>query len=203
MHSPRDNSSRGNNGCALFRQSFLLLEEYRSPFQLSPDVIVDAGANVGMASLYFASPYPGARILAIEPETSNFQMLQRDCADYLMQFSCKRLFRPAHGRRLFRRRCRSMGLFCYCAERKGGHCRSDRNYDRRNFGQTSIDNVYLLKLDIEGSKRELFSADTEARLGPDQCIVVELHDRLRPGCAELLFRAYYREFSKKSGEKIF
>src|SRR5260370_13944534 len=54
-------------------------DEYDSPFQLSPRVIVDAGANVGMATLFFAQRDPEAKILAIEPEASNFEMLKQNC----------------------------------------------------------------------------------------------------------------------------
>jgi hypothetical protein len=49
---------------ACFEKVFIS-KEYSSPFEYSPQVIVDAGANVGMATLYFASRYPTARILAI------------------------------------------------------------------------------------------------------------------------------------------
>ena len=58
---------------ACFEKVFIS-KEYSSPFEYSPQVIVDAGANVGMATLYFASRYPTARILAIEPESANFKM---------------------------------------------------------------------------------------------------------------------------------
>ena len=38
-------------------------------------VIVDAGANIGLASLWFAQTYPGAVVQAVEPEPSNIEML--------------------------------------------------------------------------------------------------------------------------------
>src|ERR1700704_4875757 len=48
----------------------------------SPSTIVDAGAHIGMASILFALKYPTARIIAIEPETSNFAALVRNTAPY-------------------------------------------------------------------------------------------------------------------------
>src|SRR5207249_6306160 len=57
-------------------------EEYSIPFTLKPRVIVDAGANIGAASLYFAHKYPEAKIFALEPELSNFQLLEENCATH-------------------------------------------------------------------------------------------------------------------------
>jgi FkbM family methyltransferase len=45
----------------------------------------------------------------------------------------------------------------------------------------AVSRIDLLKLDIEGSERELFSTDAGAWLDRVEYIVVELHDRYRPG----------------------
>lgn len=41
-------------------------------------LIVDAGANVGMTSLYFSSFFNDSKIIAIEPELSNFKQLNKN-----------------------------------------------------------------------------------------------------------------------------
>lgn len=41
-------------------------------------LIVDAGANVGMTSLYFSSFFNNSRIIAIEPDLSNFKQLNKN-----------------------------------------------------------------------------------------------------------------------------
>ena len=51
----------------VFEQIFLD-SDYELTVDLSPHFIVDAGANVGFASIYFANRYPGATIIALEPE---------------------------------------------------------------------------------------------------------------------------------------
>jgi FkbM family methyltransferase len=41
-------------------------------------LILDAGANIGMATLYFKKLYPAARIICFEPDPENFALLQRN-----------------------------------------------------------------------------------------------------------------------------
>ncbi|CAI7783036.1 unnamed protein product [Closterium sp. NIES-53] len=43
-----------------------------------PSAILDAGANIGLASLIFALRFPGALIVAVEPARDNFALLQRN-----------------------------------------------------------------------------------------------------------------------------
>ena len=64
-----------------FRQVFIH-KEYDFVLEKPPQLIVDAGANIGLASLYFASKYPDAKIIAIEPEASNYELLQRNVEPY-------------------------------------------------------------------------------------------------------------------------
>jgi FkbM family methyltransferase len=57
------------------------------------------------------------------------------------------------------------------------------------FGKLGVDRIDLLKLDIQGSERELFSADSITWLDRVGFIVAELHDRLRAGCAKAFYSA--------------
>lgn len=41
-----------------------------------PATIVDAGANCGMAAVYFAAKYPQSQIVSIEPDDGNFAAIQ-------------------------------------------------------------------------------------------------------------------------------
>jgi FkbM family methyltransferase len=40
--------------------------------------VVDAGANIGLATLFFKQRYPQARVLAFEPEPATFEALERN-----------------------------------------------------------------------------------------------------------------------------
>lgn len=54
----------------------IFVEEcYRTEEIQNPEVIIDAGANIGLSSLYFAMSYPSATVYAIEPDPPNFKLL--------------------------------------------------------------------------------------------------------------------------------
>jgi FkbM family methyltransferase len=54
------------------RQNYYFLAKDNTP------VILDCGANVGMASLYFKWLYPRSRVQAFEPDPATFQLLKRN-----------------------------------------------------------------------------------------------------------------------------
>src|SRR5215471_18613482 len=41
-----------------------LNDEYHSPFKVEPRLIIDGGANIGLATLYYSAVYPHAKIYA-------------------------------------------------------------------------------------------------------------------------------------------
>lgn len=56
--------------------------EYDFSVKAPPNVIVDTGANIGLASIYFSNRYPHTRMFAIEPEQTNFERLKVNGAPY-------------------------------------------------------------------------------------------------------------------------
>ena len=63
-------------------EQIFISEEYKVSTEILPKVIVDAGANTGLTSIYFANKFPDAKIIAIEPEQSNIEMLKLNTAPY-------------------------------------------------------------------------------------------------------------------------
>ena len=59
-------------------RDILLDEEYSLPELAAPGLILDVGANIGLAALYFRSRYPDAEIVAIEPDPETFAKLERN-----------------------------------------------------------------------------------------------------------------------------
>jgi FkbM family methyltransferase len=179
-------------------------EEYSIPFTLKPMVIVDAGANIGAASLYFAHKYPGAKIFALEPELSNFQLLQENCAGFANVFPIRAALWSGGARVALADPNEDKWAFSVrdVAADAGTipAMTVDALMDR--FGIQHID---LLKLDIEGAEKEVFSSNSTDWLDHVTVIAIELHDRYKPGCAEAFYSALHgRRFAQEiRGENIF
>jgi FkbM family methyltransferase len=181
----------------LYRQIFER-HEYDVPVSRAPAAIIDAGANVGLAAVYFAHRFPDARIIAIEPEAHNFALLASNVADYPNIVPVKAalwhhngivdLFDPG------------IGPWGYVAgtdaERPGRwHQRTDAITVDTLMAVHGLTHVDLLKMDIEGSEREVL---THAATWIDRvdALVIELHERKKPGCV-LAFEETARRFDHR------
>jgi FkbM family methyltransferase len=169
-----------------YRQIFVD-QEYAFETCRHPLVIIDAGANIGLASIYFANRFREARIFAIEPERSNFRILSRNCEPYEQITAIDaalwhentevQLVDPGTGK---------WGFMSEAVGRKGGSTRRDHHLARgltvdHLFDKYEIDHVDILKIDIEGSEKEVFS-ERPTWLHKVDTLVIETHDWLRPGC---------------------
>ena len=56
--------------------------EYWLPECINPQVILDIGANIGIASIYFTNRFPSAKIYAFEPMPENYSLLTKNITDY-------------------------------------------------------------------------------------------------------------------------
>lgn len=170
----------------VFEQIFLK-REYDFEVKKAPRTIIDAGANIGLASVYFSNKFPDAKIIAVEPERSNFEILERNAAAYdnitpvlaalWHENTTIDLVDPELG--------------------KWGFMTQARNGGEEPLGETvhevqaitvetimkehELDRIDILKIDIEGAEREVFS-DPTAWIGKVDALIVELHERLKLGC---------------------
>ena len=55
---------------------------YDIPLIRPPKIIVDAGAHIGAATVFFLNRYPNAKVVAFEPCSDNFWYLQRNLRKY-------------------------------------------------------------------------------------------------------------------------
>jgi FkbM family methyltransferase len=182
-------------------------DEYDPPFQLLPRVIVDAGANVGMATLFFAQRYPQAKILAIEPEASNFEMLKQNCQSLPNITLVRAALWPEHRELKIENPVVDAWAFSISDEcgSSDGSPRVPAITVTDILDRLCTDHIDLMKIDIEGSELHLFSRNSDKWLGQVHFIVIELHDRLIPGCSHAFYSALVsRKFSQElRGENVF
>jgi FkbM family methyltransferase len=176
----------------LLCQQILLDAQYDSTLAVRPQVVVDAGANIGLASIFYANRYPEAKIVAIEPEPSNYEMLRKNVALYPNIV-------PIHAALWSENKMLSgssvdTGHHAYQVSKENelddqGHCGTVRGLTLRELmTDLGIQQIDLLKVDIEGSEKEVFqnSADWIGHVG---IIAIEIHEWIRSGCNESVYGA--------------
>jgi len=134
--------------------------------------VIDAGANIGLSAVYFATRFPEAKVVAIEPQSENYALLQRNTKHYPRVI-------PLHAA-------------LWSDDTTLGLSNPDDRVDSYQysrdaavetvpaFNMTSVlarfdmPRVDLLKIDIEGAEREVFAAkpDWVRRVG---MFIIELH----------------------------
>lgn len=169
--------------------------QYEWEFTVAPRVIVDAGAYTGLSTAFFAMRYPDAKIVAIEPDDTNFGMLARNTARFanvhLLQAALwsesgmVSLMDPGDG---------AWGIRLTESARAGASETAPSGKAVRAVTVPDVMQAHglgridLLKVDIEGSEMEVFS-HADPWISSVQAISVELHDRFKPGCSSAFFKA--------------
>ena len=59
--------------------------------QSEKPVIIDAGANIGAASLWFSLTFPKAKIIAVEPDIGNFNATKSLLSLFIVSYFCSGL----------------------------------------------------------------------------------------------------------------
>lgn len=162
-------------------------QEYDFSVNRSPKVIVDAGANIGLASIYFANKYPDAKIIALEPEESNFRLLKENVSPYPNVVPIHaalwhkneeiNLIDPGLGKWGFMTETKnisegSQSDICHAVKAMT----VDKVMDDFN-----LEKIDILKMDIEGAEKEVFS-DSSPWIDRVDAIIAELHERMKSGC---------------------
>src|SRR5215471_7303269 len=177
---------------------------YDLDYGVMPNVIIDCGANVGYASVFLKKRFPDATIIAIEPEPSNFKMLEKNTAHFenVHLLNCGIWNKTAHLEIV------DHGYGHWAFETREVEYEKDRTIEAisiadlmKKFDLAGID---ILKIDVEGSEKELFEKNFETWLPATKVIVIELHDKIRKGSAKSFFKALcnYDFILKRKGENI-
>lgn len=193
---------RGGSDWPTFEKVFVDQEYGVDMPGAAPRLIIDAGANVGYATLFFARKFPEARILAIEPEASNFAQLVTNTRAYPNVTPIQAALWGRAERLAITNPGADSWSFRVSAADGAGGVRGVTIPEL--LALAGAERVDLLKLDIEGAEKDLFEHGAEEWLGRVGLIIAELHDRNRPGCSRAFYQALTRfEFGQfPMGENI-
>ncbi len=172
----------GTSDVSNFYENFVHTE-FRLPENINPKLIIDAGANVGYAALHLMNKFNGVKTISIEPDESNFKVLQMNCGGYeKFEGICSAIWvndglvkisNPDSGKTGFR-------------------VEQVEENDPDGFPAVTIESVLansgedrigILKLDVEGTEKELFEENYKSWIDKVDVLIIELHDRFKPGCA--------------------
>lgn len=179
---------KNSDDLKLFKQLMIHKEyEFKSPFE--PTYIIDAGANIGLSSIFFATTYPHSKIIAIEPQNDNYVLLTENTKNYTNI------------------KCVNAGLWHKSTTLEvtdsgvgtTGFMVNETNPSNPNgFAAISTEEILkmydwpfidLYKIDIEGAEKEVLSENTDWLL-KTRMLIIELHDRKKPGCSKAFFNAF-------------
>ncbi len=183
----------------------LIEREYAFPTLLPDDAsfIIDAGANVGYSAAFFATRYPDACVFAVEPDPSNYELLLTNCLPYPGIHAVMGALGGASGQveviRTDQGEWASRTWAATASEGQGsnledasmsataGQCVRAYTVGEllRESGSARVD---ILKVDIEGAELDVFE-QAEEFIDEVDVVLIELHDRLRPGCARAFWQA--------------
>ena len=187
-------------------EKVFLDQEYKTPFPVDPRVIIDAGANIGMATLFFTQQYPQAKIIAIEPEASNYAILRQNCAGLANVVLVNAALWPTEQALVIQDPAAEKWAFSVTSGKNTANVETVKGVTipglLRELGGRQID---ILKLDIEGAERELFNTAAESWIEAVGQIIIELHDRYVAGCAFAMYShlAHNPFVQEIQGENIF
>lgn len=179
-------------------QAILLEDEYGGQVaqlfeKQSPSIIIDAGANVGMFSVYALAKWDYVKVFAVEPAPDTFKILEQNQKK-----------NPSLSWRVFQYAFwKNDGMISFA--NKGSSMASHISTDEKDeqVPSTRLDyfidkylqkdeRVSLLKMDIEGAEEEVLTA-AQGTLNRVDAMVIEVHSAM---CDELAVRDILkREFS--------
>ncbi len=146
---------------------------YRLPFAISNGVLVDLGANIGLTSVWLATEYGFASVIAVEPDASNAALVRKNLdLNGINAQVVQAAVGPNDGTTRFHAANES-NLGCVSKEGDAVTVMSMKTILDR-FGLSELD---LVKMDIEGSEQALLTGPSEW-LSRTKAMIAEFHPPL-------------------------
>ena len=187
-------------------EEVILKEAYNIPLGFAPKYIIDGGGNIGLTACFLATKFPGATIVTVEPDTENYQLLQLNCKPYanIHTLQCGIWKNDTHLK--IENTHVGNNAFTVTETNEVGADTIKALTVLSVMKQFNLPHIDVLKLDIEGSEKELFEENFETWLPKTKVLIIELHDEMKKGCSRAVFNAvnkYDFSFDTKGENIIF
>lgn len=140
-------------------------------------LIIDCGANIGCSSIYFSKLFKNSHIISIESSKKNYFFLNKNCDSE--NFS--KINRAVSSSNFFYRdinKFDNRGNTIKAINSNIGKKTITINEVLSDYNNSNFD-FFLIKIDIEGNEKELFSKNTEW-INKFKIIIIEPHDWIYP-----------------------
>jgi FkbM family methyltransferase len=145
-------------------------------------LILDLGANIGVSAAYFSITYPEAKVVSVEAATSNLSLLKKNSSIYENTSVIHSAVGPDDGTVLVYDPGIGNNAFrTFGSEEEALESVNEISINTLISLNSELD-PFIVKLDIEGSEKQLFSRNTEW-VDKFKVVIVEIHDWMLPGQA--------------------
>ncbi|MEQ8926726.1 MAG: FkbM family methyltransferase [Fulvivirga sp.] len=171
---------RNNSSDLVVFKDIFIDKEFDFQYQLEAGIIIDAGANIGLASIYLSLKYPEKKIYAIEPDKSNFELLEKNCKAYANIEKINAAISNSDG---FSYVELTNDYWAIRTSKSGDEERRVKAFTINGLiKEFDIKRIALLKVDIEGGEAELLEEKSSNEwLSVTTSILIEIHNNLIDG----------------------
>lgn len=171
-----------------FKQVFLN-QQYHVSFPFEVENIIDAGSNIGLAAIFFSHKYPNSKVVAIEPNKENFAILSQHISSYPnITGLCKGLWHKDAYLSIINTEA-DKNAFMVSETFENNPSALPAVCINTILKEQKWTHIDLLKIDIEGAEKEVFEANYDYWLPKTRAVIIELHDRMKPGSSRSVFKA--------------
>jgi FkbM family methyltransferase len=165
----------------------------------NPKIIIDGGAYVGYTALFFTKKYPDAKIIAIEPDDKNYERLLANCSGQPNIIPIKAALWNSNS---YLRTFKLKNQYSWQIQVKEVPISRIKGITINDLlDKYKISEIDLLKIDIEGAEKYLFSAGYSDWIHKVRTMIIEVHGE---ECEEIILKKAFEHkfFIYRQGERL-
>jgi len=158
-----------------------------------PKVIVDIGANIGIESLRFIKLFPNSKLIAVEPELSNFRLLEKNLKDYKNSITINKAIWNKKTILSIKNLTEKNSQTFNVHEKNLPNEQKVESLSLKNLIEDcNIELIDILKIDAEGSEDKIFDETSDEWISLVKVIIVECPDNDVDYSTMKIFNAFER-----------